>query len=470
MIRKRLNIAIIGIVVIGLSSLFSSCKEKSMEGMIVFTQVTGDAHAFDDVTKNSRKLLSDSRIVAINPQKPESKLKVLTEGYYSACSPQISYDGKSMIFATQKKQNDVWQICEMDLENLRIRQVTSSTENCFDPAYLPGERMMFSKLTSNDKVDSGKALFTSNLDGADIEQITFNPHEYFASTTLKDGRILTISKQLYPTQKGGMFIALRPDGTKAELFYKGIKGSKIRSRGWETTNGKIVFIESDINDTRDENIISINYNRPLHSRVNLTSEIKGDFYSVYPSQQGKFLVSYRTSKNNPYALYEFDAENKALGKVIYTDNNYNAIEAVVVKKQEQPRKLPSEINLSVKTGLLLCQDINFTNFTSEENNFSTSKATGIEVLGINTSLGKVTVEKDGSFYLKVLADTPFRIQTIDEKGQVVNGPGSWLYLRPNERRGCVGCHEDKEQIPENRQPLSVKNNPIVMPMQITEIH
>ncbi len=94
----------------------------------------------------------------------------------------------------------------------------------------------------------------------------------------------------------------------------------------------------------------------------------------------------------------------------------------------------------------------------------------MEVMGIDSSLGIVDVEEDGSFYLKVLADTPFRLQTVDENRHVVNGPGSWLYLRPNERRGCVGCHEDNEQVPENRQPLSIKKDPFILPVQMKEIH
>ena len=90
-------------------------------------------------------------------------------------------------------------------------------------------------------------------------------------------------------------------------------------------------------------------------------------------------------------------------------------------------------------------------------------------MGIDSLLGTVEVEKDGSFYLKVLADTPFRIRTFNETGQVVHGPGSWIYIRPNERRGCVGCHEDNEQVPENRQPLSVRKEPILIPIQKKEM-
>ncbi|MCD6543479.1 MAG: hypothetical protein J7K34_03125, partial [Flavobacteriaceae bacterium] len=319
--------------------------------MIVFTQVKGDLQEINYKTGDSWRYLSDSRIVILNPNKPEEKLKVLTKDFFSACSPEISYDGKYMLFAAQKKQNDIWQIWEMNLGNLKVKQITSSNENCIDPAYLPGERLVFSKFTENDTVKTGHSLFTGNLDGSDINQVTFNPHAYFASTVLQDGRILTISRQLYPDQKDGMFMILRPDGTKQELFYKPLKGSKIFSRGWETNHGKVYFIESD---DKGGSIISVNYNRPLHSRVDLSSGIEGDFYNVSPFEPGSLLVSYRASDNDSFALYEFDEDNKTLGKSIYKDENYNVLEAVVIKKKERPKKLPSELKMNVNTALLLC--------------------------------------------------------------------------------------------------------------------
>jgi hypothetical protein len=238
----------------------------------------------------------------------------------------------------------------------------------------------------------------------------------------------------------------------------------------ETKNGKLIFIESDSGEKKGGNIVSVNYNRPLHSRINLSSAIQGDFYSIGQSRADKLLVSYRLTDNDPYGLYEFDIKKKTLGSSIYKDKNFNVLDVIVVKKNKRPKKLPSEVDRTVNTGLLLCQDINFSDIQSVESSSSNSKAVKIEVLGIDSSLGIVDVEKDGSFYLKVLADTPFRIQTIDEKGDIVHGPGSWIYLRPNERRGCVGCHENKEQVPENRQPLSIRKEPTILPMQMKEIH
>lgn len=467
--RKKSNIAFP--IIIGCFGIFFlSCNPKLEEGTIIITEVAGKLPGRDHITGDFWRYIPNSRIVALDPKKQGASPQVLTTGFFSACAPQVSYDGKYMIFSAQKKQNDLWQLWEMDLENLKIRQLTSSDGNCIDPAYLPDGNLVFSKLAAIDKAKSGHALFTCNPDGSGIRQITYNPHTYFASTVLQDGRILTISRQLYPGLKDEKWMVLRPDGSKEELFYQGPKGSGLHSRGRETKNGKIVFIESDNDNRGGGNIISVNYNSPLHSRVNLSSGIKGDFYAVGPLQPGKFLVSYRATDDEAYALYEFDAENKTPGRLVYKNLKYNILESVVVESRERPRKLPSEVDLSGNTGLLLCQDINFTDIHSATGNASTPKAVRIEILGLDALLGKADVEKDGSFYLKVLADTPFRIQTVDENGRVVNGPGSWIYLRPNERRGCVGCHEGHGQVPENRLLLSTQKDPVKIPADLTEIH
>jgi hypothetical protein len=86
----------------------------------------------------------------------------------------------------------------------------------------------------------------------------------------------------------------------------------------------------------------------------------------------------------------------------------------------------------------------------------------IRVTSLNEELGIVEVKADGSFYLKMDSDTPFRIETLNKHGETVRGPSNWIYLRPNERRGCVGCHADPELAPKNFQPLAVKEDPKVL--------
>jgi hypothetical protein len=74
----------------------------------------------------------------------------------------------------------------------------------------------------------------------------------------------------------------------------------------------------------------------------------------------------------------------------------------------------------------------------------------------------VEVKEDGSFYLKLDADTPFRMEALNSQGETLRGPSDWIYLRPGERRACTGCHADPELAPENIQPLAVREDPAVL--------
>lgn len=448
--------------------IFISCKGKSMDDMLIITQVAGNINDMNFITGESWRYVPTAQIAALDQDKPES-LRILTSDFYSACFPEISYDGKHMLFAAQQQEGDPWQIWEMDLGNLKSGKITSLEDNCVDPAYLPGGRLIFSKLTTNDTITTGYPLFTCNLDGSAVRQITFHPGACFATSVLKDGRLLTISRQLFPDQRDPMLMVLRPDGTKADMFCKIDGGKAIISRARETSKGEIVFIEADSNKQLSGSVISINYNRPLHTRVNLTSDINGSFNAVLPMQSGKLLVSYRKSGSDHYALFEFDPEEKSLGPAIYDNQENNILDVVVAGKYERPKNLPSEVDMHVKTGLLLCQDVNNLGFQSAINSSGTQKASRIEVLGIDTTYGVVPVEEDGSFYLKVLADKPFQIQSLDENGRILYGTCSWLWLRPNERRGCVGCHEDPELVPLNKIPIAVRKLPIAIPVHISDV-
>ena len=66
------------------------------------------------------------------------------------------------------------------------------------------------------------------------------------------------------------------------------------------------------------------------------------------------------------------------------------------------------------------------------------------------SLGEAPVETDGSFYVNVVGDVPFYVETLDRDGRVVQTMRAWTWVRKGDQRGCIGCHENKELSPENR--------------------
>ncbi len=308
---------------------------------------------------------------------------------------------------------------------------------------------------------SVQALFTMNLDGSNLNQVTYHPHINYTSTVLRDGRVLIQSKQTYPSEGESMYLAMRPNGTKAELFYRG--NEYINPQVQETEDGFIFFTEWKAGEKQKRDIVSVHQNRPLYTRINYTENIPGDFYSVLPLEADRKLVSYHSSDAEAVGLYNFSSGDNSLVK-LYSHPDYHIFEPILARAYNRPRNLPDEVNPEETTGLLFCQDINVIAQQYDSVSTNLANATKVEVLGIENSLGIVQVEEDGSFYLKIIADTPFRLQTLDDNNQLVQGPSAWYWLRPFERRGCVGCHEDPELAPENFVPLSVKKAPVSVPV------
>ena len=463
---KIRNIPLLYISAICLS--LASCNSSPKNSLILVTQVPGGITNPEMNSTGSWRHIPGSQIVALNPEKPGYE-KLLTGDFHSACYPEISYDGRYMLFSAKENEGDPWQIFEMEIRKGEARIITSSKADCLDPVYLPAGRMAFTKYTVNDTVKSALCLYAGNLDGTNISQITFGPSDALATSVLNDGRLLTVSRNLIPETGGQMFTVMRPDGTKADMFYKGAPGSSLLSRPRETHDGRIIFIEKGDGNHSEGDLVSITYNRPLYSRINLTADIEGDFISALPLLSGRMLVSYHRPGTGKSVLCEFDPAERSVGKVLYENDEYNVADAVLAVKYERPKKLPSEVDMGVRTGLLLCQDVNFTGFHPAGANTGTPHASMVEILGIDSTYGAVPVEIDGSIYLKIIADTPFRIRTLDKNGRVIDGSCTWLWVRPNERRGCVGCHEDPETVPKNRIPEAVKKDPYIIPVHITEI-
>jgi hypothetical protein len=75
-------------------------------------------------------------------------------------------------------------------------------------------------------------------------------------------------------------------------------------------------------------------------------------------------------------------------------------------------------------------------------------------------LGFAPVYADGSFKIRVPADTPISFATLDEHDRGFVVKRTWLYVRPGEEfTNCFGCHEDRtstEPVPTNPNPMAAQ--------------
>lgn len=447
---ERTHRFLILVILVGFSLFTISCsKQLPHEGKLVFTQLPVQTVSNDQLKIHDFRYASGMKIAMAEMDESVKNIEILTSDFHSARAPQVSFNGKSLIFSGQKGSGDVWQIWKLDMEENVLTQLTQSDRNCTDPLWLPDGRMAFSKQIEEDKSLTYHALFACYSDGSNEQKITFQPHEDVSANMLNDGRLLVSSKQIYPDEGALKYLAIHPDGTKAELFYQTKDATKSISKAWETLDRKVVFAESG-------NLVSIDFNRPLNSRKIISEAKQGFFISVFPTEGQQMLASIIKPTERSAGLALIDLSNPKNNILYFNNSEYHAVEPVLVIKRVVPKKLPSTVNMDRESGYFVCMDVNRSDMITEE------PSSKIQVVGIDKVLGETTVEEDGSFYLEIEADQAIRFQALNEAGELVNEPSSWMWVRPNERRGCVGCHEDREMAPENVVPLAIEKLPVAM--------
>jgi len=433
------------------SVLFLSCNSNSYEGMVVAVELQD----------SSQGSYEGAKLIAIDIQKPEKPAIILSEDFISAASPAVSHDGRYLYFQGKKEGDQTWQIWVTDLQKKNISKVTDLPQNCIQPAPLPDGTVVFSREGSV----KGKLIFDlhrCNNDGTELTQITYNPAINIYASVLREGRVLYSSSEQYPLTKTPSLMVMRPDGTKSEIYYRGTQDAYPVFGARESAEGYIYFTDSNGQLNR------VLHKRPLHSLEHLSESLHGDFVAIYPLEGSNNLVSYRSSDSEIYAIHTFDAATKEAPLMLYKGNGPLTDPILVAPMDIRPMKLPSAVNPTNPTGLLMSQDINYSIMPVNQEISGDTVADRIRVSTLEGELAVVKVKEDGSFYLKLDADTPLRIEALNSQGETVRGPSNWIYLRANERRACVGCHADPELAPKNIQPLAIKEDPVVFIAKMKE--
>ncbi len=295
------------ILAVAMTHMLGSCTKPSLEGNIIITAVSNKQQAIEFKTMKYRGLLDGAKILAINTENKPSTALLLTDDFYAACSPDISFDARKMVFAGQKSNTDIWQIYEMDLSSLRYIQLTNASENCTDPIYLPGERIAYSKVHTYDLGFKGHALMVMQSDGSQQQQITYSPGSYVGSLLLHDGRIISMNQQIGSETEKRNLMVMRPDGTKETLFYKSRDQDELITLTRETADGQMVLLEN--NEAGKEQLFTLTYNNPMHGKKIIHGEIAGDILGVSLLNNENLLVCYKANESDDYGLYELDYKN-----------------------------------------------------------------------------------------------------------------------------------------------------------------
>jgi hypothetical protein len=273
------------------------------------------------------------RIVLVSPS---GRVTPLTTAFESAADPEVSFDGKSILFAARRTAGDSWCVYEMRADGTGVRQLTCGAAGARQPVYQstiytitatsvePWVQIAFVGRNPGERNEAGSgpntSLWTCRTDGSSLRRITFNLSNDMDPVVLPDGRMLYASWQRHPGSRGPdgrvPLLGLNQDGTDAQI-YAGDEGLRVKQMPAPTAGGRVVFVESDaVEPDGGGRLASVSARRPLHSYRSLSAAPDGHFHSPAPLPEGGLLVSWRPAGGRAtYAVYRYDPDSGAREKL-----------------------------------------------------------------------------------------------------------------------------------------------------------
>ena len=456
-------------------------------------------------------------LFSLIPAAPDGKLTNLTNlEAGDVCDPEISFDGLRVLFSMRKNRGDRFHIYEMNVDGTGLRQLTDHPErDDFDPTYLPNGRILF---TSNrpgfiDEYNKRKAevMHVMDADGSNVQRISFNLSDDFDPIVTRTGHIVYTRWEHHgPINRFPLFVT-RPDGRSTFTFF-----SPHRHRTFfhprEMPDGSLICVKSDmVNGDRGPLVIikdASTAGEPLedgHMEM-LTPEIetsgppypKGVFKYPHPLPDGRILVSYSPRFGSfedtgeeiepDYGLYTLNRDGTDL-RLLYNDPNYHEFDAVVIGDRPVPPVIPSEIDPGQSTGVLTVQNVYFRQQNDGQvrpdptiqevkavmvieglpRPFGDREPIGHSNFEQKRILGVAPVQPDGSFSIRVPANTPLSFNTLDSLGRALVVKRNWVTVRPGEHfEKCTGCHGPRGRNSGNADPLAAKQPPVDLNVPVSE--
>ena len=426
------------------------------------------------------------------------QVRRLANGFSAACDPEVSFDGRRVLFAGKKGSHSPWSIWETSIDGGKCRAVCVAARDCRHPVFLsslftldsPGPWFTVLFVGGAGTLgEAGSALFSSlysvKLDGTELRRITFNPQGDLDPAQAADGRVIYAAMRgRVGPQAGGIgsarcepgrrsLFTVNIDGTAAELY--GAEGAKPFQRmPCATAGGLVVFVEADTPDFAGGGELGlIEERRPHHSYRRVPADPHFGYAFASPLAGNSVLVSRRTREGE--GRWEVSALDLESGRaeVLFATNTFHAVQARVARPRPSPDGRSTVVNLSASAGTLYALNLYETDPRLAPGLAPGSVRRVRVIEGVPAPptrgsvepsvkpafgrrlLGEAPVEPDGSLQVLVPADIPLEIQALDTNGLAV-ATCRWLWVKQKENRGCIGCHEDHELVPENLYALAVQ--------------
>ena len=419
------------------------------------------------------RCLDGSRIVRLSTDGTEVSM---TDGFFAACDPAVSFDGEQILFAGRRSIDDRLQVWRMDASGGNVVRITDDPGEATSPLWVgslfhlddvaPTQRIAY-LATGHGWVDgrTGKpalALYTSDIDGAHPLRISYHLGSDFAPDVLANGRLVYTWRRGEDDGGGAPFavMAVNNDGTDLMAFDDDLDGSLVPRAVRVGHDGRVYFVEADARSPLGGGDLAfVTLRRPLHSRTLLAAASGGAYLDPLPLVDGGLLVSFRPpGLNAVYGLYRIDPATGERLDLVHGEEGFHILDAHELAPHPMVKGRSSVVDTSKKTGIFFCISSHITDRKGLERLAAGGTSTLRVIEGVpatnasgpgERTLGEAPIESDGSFQIEVPAGVPLRFEIVDGRGMEVAEQVSWTWVMPREWRGCIGCHEDREMVAPN---------------------
>ena len=498
-----------------LALTLAGCRQSAPDDLIVHEETTA-AIVFVKTTgeETLNRTWAESNLYKLSPISPDGVVTPITNFTGASVSdPCVSFDGKKILFSMRPPGGSNRNIYEIGADGTGLRQVTSGGGHDFDPQYLPDNTILFTSSRSHQMDEYNHApsenLYVCNMDGSNLHRVSFNMSDDFDPTLMPDGRVVYTRWEHFGQQNRFPLFVANPDGS--HFFHEFGPHNRNFFHAQPTPDGRLIAIES----TRIEEDAGpiavlkleqgpadpVTDSNSMHWDV-LTTQVNnngapwayGAFKYPFPLGGNTYLASYTLPAADEsqvdYGLYTFTLKQTGAGTpadpatlsienltFLYNDPTTNEYDAQLIAPHAKPPVIAPVANNSVTYGDLFADDVFFrSNVDGQEVPVKGSDPIDsvAVIVGIPTQQGEMNdfsanefekrallgfapVNADGSFAIRVPANTPVSFATLDNLGRAFVNKRTWLYVQPGEQvKNCTGCHEDRGLVaaPTNPNPIA----------------
>lgn len=434
--------------------------------------------------------------------KPEQEGMILSD-------PEVHWDGERIMYSSIGT-NDRWHLFELNSKTGETKQITPEEYKDFDSfsgTYTPGGKIIFCSTgtflglpcTSGHNKMSG--IFQYDPETKKTRQLTFDQDSNWDPVVMNDGKILYQRWEYadLPHSNSRFLFTMNPDGTTQQIYYgsgsyfpasffsaRPIPGHPTAVVGIATghhsvsRHGFMMIIDPKKGLYEAEGIVTqIPFRgRPIEAnpRDPLPNGIWPHFMHPCPLDENYFIVTMKNDQNALWGLYLVDVyDNRTL---IAEEDDYAFVEPLLLEKSKEPQVIPERVNMESETSTIFVQDVyegeglkGIPRGTVKKLRIGTYSFSpwaqggcpgSIGMDGpwdVKLIMGTVDVEEDGSAMFTAPANIPIFVQPLDAEGKALQVMRTWFTAMPGEKLSCVGCHEDKSELPVPKANVASNKKP-----------